>query len=37
MSTGNTLVINVVLPEPLQPARPIIRMRPYSKTEVGNV
>src|SRR5262245_29755746 len=29
---GISLVINVVLPEPLQPARPIMRMAPYSKT-----
>jgi hypothetical protein len=26
------LVIRVVLPEPLQPARPMMRMAPYSKT-----
>src|SRR6476661_3460259 len=32
MSRGINLVISVVLPEPLQPARPIIRMAPYSKT-----
>src|SRR5262249_50392056 len=32
MRHGISLVTRVVLPEPLQPARPIMRMAPYSKT-----
>ena len=29
MRHGNSLVTSVVLPEPLQPARPMMRMGPF--------